>query len=179
MSILSAYQIVSAWVDNGGPKNRALAWAAVSLSESSWDTEAISPTEARGLYQIEPYSWPDGAGPFTDWIQPDANTKAAIILSGGGVNFAPWDTAYANIEASGRYSFLAWPENGSAAANNMPVVQGDLGTTGYGTTSAPDVPGLTGSLPDAIRWYGEVANTVLPVLASRARGIGSAARRAY
>jgi branched-subunit amino acid aminotransferase/4-amino-4-deoxychorismate lyase len=101
------------------------------------------------------------------------------VLSGGGVNFAPWDTAYADIYKSGRYDFLAWPENGSAAEGYMANVSGLLGNKYYGTVTAPQTPGLTGTLPDAIHWYGEVANAVIPVLTTRARGIGAAARRSY
>lgn len=179
MTVLTAYQMVLYWETNGGPPKLALPWISVSRAESSWDTEATSPTDAHGLYQLEPYSWPAGAGNGDNWADPNANSRAAVILSGGGVNFAPWDTAYANIEASGRYSFLAWPENGSAAANWMPTVAGELGTTYYGTTVAPDIPGLTGTLPDAIRWYGEVANTIIPNLAHTARSYGATARRLY
>jgi hypothetical protein len=177
--ILTAAQVVQAWLDAEGPKNRALAWAAVSFAESSWETLATSYTNAHGLYQIEPYSWPPGAGPADDWYIPSLNSRAAVLLSGGGVNFAPWDTAYANIASSGRYTYLGWPESGSAAANNMAMVQGELGSSAYGSSVAPEVPGLSGTLPDAIRWYGEVAHTVIPVLSAKARGIGGAARRLY
>lgn len=179
MALLNAHQVVSAWVSAGGPSRTALAWASVSIAESSWNTDAVSPTDARGLYQIEPYSWSAQAGSFGNWRDPYSNSRAAVILSGGGVNFAPWDTAYRNIGHTGRYAFLAWPENGSAAASYMPYVQGALGSTYYGTGAPPGVPGLSGTLPDAIKWYGEVAESVLPVLSTRARGIGAAARRLY
>jgi Lysozyme like domain len=179
VAVLTAYQMVLYWETNGGPSRLALPWISVSRAESSWDTEATSPTDAHGLYQIEPYSWPAGAGDGSRWADPNANSAAAVILSGGGVNFAPWDTAYADIEASGRYSFLAWPENGSAAANRMPEVAGELGTKHYGTLTAPDIPGLTGTLPDAIRWYSEAANAVIPNLAGSAKSYAQRARRLY
>ena len=179
MTVLSAYQMVTYWETNGGPVKLAVAWLSVSLAESSWNTDATSPTDAHGLYQIEPYSWPAGAGSPDRWDDPNANTRAAVILSGGGVNFAPWDTAYADIRSSGRYTFLAWPEAGSAAAGYMPYVQGTLGTSYYGTTVAPDIPGLTGTLPDAIRWYGEAANAIIPNLAHTAKARAAAARRLY
>lgn len=179
MTILTAYQVVNAWTTAGGPRNRAVAWAAVSFAESSWDTLATSYTYAHGLWQIEPGSWPPGAGPGSDWPDPDANALAAVILSGGGMNFAPWDTAYANIGATGRYAYLAWPEPGSAAANNMGMVQGEVGGTYYGTSTAPEMPGLTGTLPDAIAWYADVSNAVLPAMTTRARGVSAAARKLY
>lgn len=179
MALLHAHQVVAYWTGAGGPARTALAWASVSIAESSWDTEATSPTDAHGLYQIEPYSWPAGAGDGSLWRDPAANSKAAVILSGGGSNFAPWDTAYADIGRSGRYTYLAWPEKGSAAARYMPYVQGALGTTAYGTGAAPAEPGLTGTLPDAIRWYGEASNSVIPNLMRAAWRFGEVARRLY
>lgn len=179
MATLNAWDMAAAWIAAGGAPNRTVAWLSVSLAESSWNTDAVSPTDARGLYQMEPGSWPESAGPLSEWRDPNYNSRAAVILSGGGVNFAPWDTAYANIYRSGRYAFLQWPEESSAASSYMPYVSALLGNKYYGTVHAPETPGLTGGLPDAIRWYGEVANTVIPVLATRARGIGAAARRAY
>lgn len=179
MAILGAYDVVNSWVSVGGPVKLSVAWASVSLAESSWDTEAVSPTDARGLYQIEPYSWPAGAGPLADWIYAERNSLAAVILSGGGVNFAPWDTAYANIGASGRYTFLAWPEPGSAAADNIPYVASLLGTHYFGGPVPVSYPGITGTLPDALRWYSEATNSVLPILTAAARQLRSTAQRMY
>jgi hypothetical protein len=175
----TAHEVASFWVANGGPAKSAVAWASVSRAESSWDTEAVSPTDARGWYQIEPYSWPAGAGDISGWDQPGPNSRAAVLLSGGGVNFAAWDTAYADINASGRYTFLAWPENGSAAWDNMPTVAGMLGTTYYGGVTPPVVPGLSGTLPDALRWYAQQSDVVLPALITATRAYSDLARRMY
>lgn len=179
MPILDAHEVVDTWVAQGGPKKYAVAWAAVSLAESSWNTDAVSPTDAHGLYQIEPYSWSPEAGPGDRWNQAGPNTLAAIVLSGGGTNFAPWDTAYADIGRSGRYNYLSWPEAGSAAYNNMPKIQAMVGKGGYGPVSKVVTPGLTGTLPDAIRWYNEAAHTVIPKLAADLRRTQAQARRMY
>jgi len=168
MAVLSAHDMADNWIGNGGPRNRTVAWLSVSLAESSWDTEAVSPTDARGLYQVEPYSWPAAAGPLANWDQPGPNSYAAVLLSGGGVNFAPWDTAYADIEATGRYTFLSWPEPGSAADKNMPYVAGLLGSNFYGGTTPPVQPGVDGTLPAALQWYGQATDTLIPLLTDAA-----------
>lgn len=179
MPVLDAHTMAANWIGNGGPKNRTVAWLAVSLAESSWNTDAVSPTDARGLYQLEPYSWPAGAGPLSGWDQPGPNSLAAIILSGGGMNFAPWDTAYANINASGRYSYLSWPENGSAASNGMPYVTALLGNN-YGGSPAPaSNPGVDGSLPAALDWYAQATASATPGLSVLARRVSSRASFMY
>lgn len=168
MTILTPHEAAGWWENVGGPANRVVAWVSVALAESSLNTEAISPASARGLYQIEPYSWPAGAGPFGFWNQPGANSLAALLLSGHGVNFAPWDTAYRDIYASGRYTFLGWPERGSAAWNNMPYVAarvgagGQIGAGGQGDPAGPNVPGFTGTLPSALDWYAKVTHQAIP-----------------
>lgn len=179
MTVLGAHEMVQAWISAGGPLRYTVPWISVSRAESSWDTEAVSPTDARGLYQLEPYSWPPGAGPIANWTDPVANSQAAVILSGGGVNFAPWDTAYANIGRSGRYTFLAFPEIGSAAADNMPIVTAMLGSGYYGTASNPTEPGITGTLPAALNWYTLTTDAVIPQMIAAARRHSSIARRMF
>jgi len=179
MPVLSAQQVASWWKSEGGPDKSAVAWVSVSLAESSWDTEAVSPTGAVGLYQVEPYSWPAQLGSFSMATDPGYNTLAAIDLSGGGVNFAPWDTAYANIYASGRYSFLAWPEPGSAAFNHMVYVATVLGTNPDGNAGPPPQPGISGTLPDALKWFSDVTYGAAPALSARARAVSARAGIQY
>lgn len=170
-NVLNATQMFDAWTGNGGAANKAVAWLSVALAESSWDADALSPTGAEGLYQIEPYSWPSLAGPYSNAYNPGFNTLAAIMLSAGGTNFAPWDTAYANIYASGRYSFLAWPEVGSAAWNNFGPVRAALSGIPFTNPGPPPQPGIDGSLPGAIAWYQQVAFQSVPALSNRLRAI--------
>lgn len=179
MTILTPIQCADAWVSNGGPKNRVVAWVSVAVAESSLDTEAVSPTDARGLWQIEPYSWPEVAGPISNWDNPGFNALAAVTLSGGGANFAPWDTAYANIYSSGRYSFLNWPEVGSAAYNNMGWVAAKIAGVPFTGTTAPSEPGLDGSLPAAIAFYQQVSASATPALADRLHRIMARTNRQY
>ena len=179
MTILTAQQMAGAYFTVSGPVNRIVAWLAVALAESSWDTQAVSSADARGLYQILSSNF--GATGLSDanWTDPAANTRAMLILSGGGMNFAPWDTAYANIGASGRFSFLGWPQQNSAAWNDMPQVAGQLGPHATALLGPPPQPGLAGGLPDALAWYAAAASSVVPNLAASARGTMARTRRAY
>ena len=179
MTVLTAQQMADAYFTVNAPVKRIVAWLAVALAESSWETTAVSPADARGLYQIEPFNFPATGLTDATWTDPVANTRAMLILSGGGMNFAPWDTAYANIGASGRLSFLGWPQDNSAAFNDMPQVAGQLGPHATAQLGPPPQPGLAGGLPDALTWYAAAANSVVPTLAASARGTVVRARRSY
>lgn len=179
MTQLTANEVYDWYKSEGGPDNRSVAWISVSLAESSWTTDALSPTGAVGLYQVEPYSWPSQLGSFDMATDPGYNTLAMLDLSGGGANFAPWDTAYANIYASGRYSFLNWPEQGSAAWNNMGYVAGILSGIPYHSTTPPVQPGLDGSLPDAIAWYQQVSVSAAPAILNRLHAAMAVTGRLY
>jgi len=179
MTTLTVQQAADWWKAEGGPDNSVVAWISVGIAESSLNTEAVSPTGAVGLYQLEPYSWPATLGSFDRATDAGYNTLAAITLSGGGMNFAPWDTAYADIYSSGRYSFLNWPEPHSAAWNNMGYVALTLGHVYNGIIKPPGEPGITGTLPDALNWYGQVTHGALPGLNRRAARISARAARGY
>ncbi len=179
MTVLSASSMAAHWTGNGGPRNRTVAWLSVALAESGWDTEAISPADALGLYQILRSNFAGLGLPASGWDVPDINSRAAVLLSGGGMNFAPWDTAYANINASGRFSFLGWPQPGSAAANNMPHVASLLGGGFGGGGTAPAAPGVTGTLADAIGWYNRTTHATIPVMIKRTGQLQTVAGRLY
>lgn len=179
MTILSAASMAAHWTGNGGPGNRTVAWLAVALAESGWDTEAVSPANALGLYQILGSNFAGLGLPESGWDVPDINSRAAVLLSGGGMNFAPWDTAYRDINASGRYSFLAWPESGSAAFNLMGLVAARLGSGFGGGTAPPAQPGVSGTLADALNWYATATNSAAPGLIKDARKIGTRVRAYY
>lgn len=176
---LNSQQMADWYKSEGGPDKRVVQWLSVALAESSWETDVVSPTGATGLYQIEPYSWPAQLGPYSLVTDPGYNTLAMLDLSGGGMNFAPWDTAYANINSSGRYTYLAWPETGSAAYNNFVFVATALGTSIGQGVPPPPRPGIDGTVPDGIAWYGQAAGVVIPQLVSGARRVHSIARRSY
>jgi lysozyme-like protein len=179
MPILTAKQVAQHWVNNGGSAGRAVVWVAVAYGESSFDTDAVSVDDAVGLWQFIRGSWPIQCGPFSNATNPDVNAFATSILSGQGANFAPWDSSYRDIQASGRYSFLGWPEVGSADYDNIPVVAAMLGRN-YHAQIVPDAqPGITGTLPGALSWYGQASKTVIPRIQRRSRGYGSVASRLY
>lgn len=177
--ILTAREVAEYWVGNGGPRNRAVPWVAVAYGESGFNTRALSAVGARGLWQFMPGSWPIQCGPFSNAWLPEANAEATVILSGGGMNFAPWDSCYRNIYASGRYSFLGWPETGSVDYDNIPIVEAMIGDKSYGGLSSPIEPTASSGLPNALGWYANTTATVLPRLQKRSRSYGTIASRLY
>lgn len=130
MTVLTASEVAGWWVKGGGPASRSAEWVAIAMAESSLDDAAVSSTNAIGLWQIEAYNawWAhtNAGGLFN----PLFNAQAAVFGSGGGTNCAPWDTCYADINRSGRYRYLAGPEVGSAAWNNLTSATNAIGQGG-------------------------------------------------
>lgn len=140
MTVLTAPQVAGYWEGAGGPKSRIVEWVAISLGESSYDTSAVSSAGAIGLWQIMPFNAaPYGYTP-NDLYDPGVNASIAVQMSGHGVNCAAWDSCYTDIEASGRYSFLAWPQPGSADYANLTVVAAELGGKAIQATAATPEP---------------------------------------
>lgn len=176
---LTARQVWGYYEEVGLPKNRAVAWVSVAYSESGFNTRAESPVGARGLYQFMPGSWPPQAGFYANAFDPYWNTVAMRYLSGDGMNFAPWDSAYRNINASGRYSYLAWPEAGSAVSNNMWLIAGLMGVSPPTALHPPAQPGVSNQMPAALTWYSQATHTVLPRSTAQMRGLFARSRRLY
>lgn len=179
MSRLTPREAAAAWESAGGPSDRVVAWVAVAVAESSLDTDAVSPAGALGLWQIMPDNFGGAHVPLSQWRDPFSNALVAVRLSAGGMNFAPWDTAYRNINATGRYAFLNWPETGSAAWNNMPYVSASLGGTSHVAPAPPVQPGVTGTLPAALDWYAKSTYHVIPALITRTRRLNAAVSGLY
>lgn len=139
MTVLSARQVADYWVAEGGPANRAVEWVAIAIGESSLDDSAVSPAGAIGLWQIMPFHAGEFGITVDSLYDPRTNALVAVSLSGHGTNCAAWDSCYRDIYASGRYSFLAWPEVGSADYNNLATAANLLGS-GWHYTGAPGVP---------------------------------------
>lgn len=161
MTILTASEVAGWWVKGGGPANRSVEWVAIAMAESSLDDAAVSSTNAIGLWQIEAYnSWWAHVNPG-GLFDPLYNAQAAVYGSGGGTNCAPWDTCYADINSSGRYRFLAYPERGSAAWNNITGASAAIGAGGQigaGVGSAPDPVDRAGRVFSALTF--DVAVTI-------------------
>lgn len=134
---LTAHQVAALWVEAGGAPKRATEWTAIALGESSYNTDVVSSAGAIGLWQIMPFNAAPNGYSVADMYNAYDNARVAVKMSGGGMNCAPWDSCYADIQKSGRYSFLGWPEPGSADYNNLAVVSSELGTDKIGGAMPP------------------------------------------
>jgi len=162
-------QVAGFWTAAGGPADRAAEWVGICWGESSGDDQAVSSAGAIGLFQIMPFNASIGGGGVSNLYDPSYNTRVAVLMSGGGTNCAAWDSAYADINRSGRYSFLGYPEPGSADAHWAAVAAVALGVDA--TSSALSEPALEigaaiGSVAATIQ---QVINSALPALHSATR----------
>lgn len=165
MTVLTARQVAGWWQAEGGPPSRDVEWTAIALGESGYDTAAVSPAGAIGLWQIMPFHAAEYGFQVSGLSDPQVNAYIAVRLSGYGVNCAAWDSAYRDIQHSGRYASLAWPEPGSADYANLPVVAAELGKdkTQPPATPMPASPGQNAG--PALKVISEVEGRVLPALA--------------
>lgn len=149
MTILTIPQCAGAWLGAGGPRSRMVEFVSISIAESGLRTDAVSPVGAEGLWQVMPFWFPSLHLPPSGWADPHINAEAARMISGGGNNCAAWDTCYADINSSGRYNFLSFPEPGSAAAGNIPHVAAVLNVTPPVTPPGGHQPGghYTNNIP--------------------------------
>jgi hypothetical protein len=180
VTLLTAAQVAGYWEGAGGPKSRAVEWAAIAMGESGFDTAAVSPVGAIGLWQIMPFNAPPYGYTPADLYDPAVNARVTVAMSGGGTNCAAWDSAYFDIGRSGRYRFLSWPEAGSADYLNLPVVAAEIGGTTVSPISAPTYPGIADTLPGAVAEMQLLAGKALPALtlrSQRARAAITAAGR--
>jgi LysM repeat protein len=81
------------WDSAGGNPSDAFMAAEIAMAESGGNPNAISPTSDYGLWQI------NASNGSLATLDPYANAKSAIILSGNGTNWGPWTTY-----TSGAYS---------------------------------------------------------------------------
>lgn len=127
MTQRSAREVAAAWVAAGGPASRAAEWVAIAMGESSLDDSVVSPDGAIGVWQIMPFNAGPNGFSVSDMYNLADNARVAVLMSGNGVNCAAWDSCYADINRSGRYSYLGYPEKGSADYNNLAVAAVALG----------------------------------------------------
>lgn len=74
------------WDSAGGNPADAFTAAEIAMAESGGNPDAISPTDDFGLWQI------NGSNGSLATLNPYANARSAIILSGNGTSWSPWTT---------------------------------------------------------------------------------------
>lgn len=179
MTVLSGPEAAAYWEAAGGPSDRAVEWVAIGIGESSLDDQAVSPAGAIGWLQIMPFNASIGGGTVSNLYDPEYNARVAVIMSGGGTNCAAWDSCYRDIYASGRYSFLGWPEVGSADYNNLPTAAAMLGTHVTVHIGDPHQPGMDNTLSGAVADIDTISGQLYPPLTRRTQATVLAARHAY
>lgn len=167
MTLLTARQVAAWWQTEGGPASRDVEWVAIALGESSFYTDAVSSAGAIGLWQIMPFHAAEYGFQVAGLYDPQVNAYIAVRLSGYGQNCAAWDSAYRDIYASGRYSFLAFPEVGSADYNNLATVANELGKNPNYQVFPPQPPVSGQDLDTAVARWQDLGGRQLPGLSAR------------
>lgn len=162
MTVWSRQQVAGFLFTAGMRGRRINEFVAIAVCESSLDDHARSPADARGLWQIEPF-WAGSLGVSVESLyDPMVNARGAVFISGHGANCAAWDTCYDDIQASGRFSFLSWPQSRSCAFTHIAGVSVVTGTSNSGGGAAPAVPGLTGTLAHTVALMDDLTARGLP-----------------
>jgi Lysozyme like domain/LysM domain len=74
------------WEEAGGNPGSAETAASVAMAESGGNPNAFSPTDDRGLWQINA-----GNGALSTF-SPSGSARSAVVLSDDGTNWSPWTT---------------------------------------------------------------------------------------
>lgn len=175
MAKLTSGQAATYLVDAGMPANRLAEFVAIGECESSLFTDAVSPVGAVGVWQIMPFNAGVGGGTVHDLYDPAYNARVTVIMSGHGANCAAWDTAYANIQRSGRYAYLNWPEVGSCAHNNLLGVAVTIGHGQPGHVTPPPPLTADGLLNAMLAGVNVIIHNGLPALGRQLTGYGQTA----
>ena len=84
--VFSFAALKSLWMSAGGPSWAAVTAACIAMHESGGRSNAISPTNDFGLWQI------NGSHGAMASLNPGVNARSAVIISGGGTNWGAWTT---------------------------------------------------------------------------------------
>lgn len=183
MTLLTALEVADYWIGAGGPRSRAVEWVAIALGESGLNTDATSPAGAAGLWQIMPFNAPPYGYAAGQLYDPHVNAVITVAMSGGGVNCAAWDSAYLDIYNSGRYRYLAYPEDGSADWNNIAVAAAELAGHGMTAITAGPQPDTVTDLGAATRAWQKLGEVQVPAVTravtATTRAITSTGRRGW
>lgn len=179
MTQLTAVQVADTWIAAGGPESRAVEWTAISMGESSFETSAVSSAGAIGLWQIMPFNAAPNGVTVDDLYNPLLNARVAVRMSGAGTNCAAWDSCYRDIEVSGRYTFLGWPEVGSADYNNLQTVAALIGRDKLGGQVPPPGATVPPQIAKTAAELGLLANKMYPELMKAAVSLQMGISAAY
>lgn len=166
MAVLTIPQAATLLTEFGMPRGRVVEFVSIGIAESGLRTDAVSSAGAIGVWQQMPFNATDRGYQPDALYRPTINALITVQLSGQGVNCAAWDTAYADIGATGRYPFLAWPEAGSAAWRNEGMVAAVLSHGFPAPVSGGPPPGAgpTGAQLQAQQWAAELQSIELQLV---------------
>lgn len=119
---LSIIEIYDLWIGVGGSTgDLGVYMTAIALAESGGWTDAHSPSDDWGVWQINgvhaaefPKLWPYR-------LLPEPNARMAKAISGNGTNVGPWCTAWVNPANCGHYHAPP-PDPGSPAGTRVAAV---------------------------------------------------------
>jgi len=118
MPRLSIPEIARTWEANGGNPAAVVVACAVALAESGGDTDAISPSNDYGLWQINVIHFKELGVNGVTIRDRDINARAAIRISGNGSNWGAWCTCSVSPHDCG-HVYRPTPQPGSVAAMNL------------------------------------------------------------
>lgn len=152
MTILTIPQIYSTWIGvDGATGAQAIYATAIALAESGGDDHAVSPSDDHGVWQINglwastfPRLWPAR-------YDAHANARMAKSISGNGINWGPWCTAYEDQRLCGRLR-LAAPQTNSAAGRLVSHVASVIGSHDPGTAGTANLDPGPARHPGAEQW---------------------------
>jgi len=152
-------QLMGLWEQAGGSKGFAGLMAGVAEVESGGNPNALNPSGATGLWQIE---WPlhEGITPAVTSQQalynPQINARAAVVLADNSMTNIY--NAWLRNEPPGAAEAIA-KQNGQAAPSVPPLVQPLPGAAGSTTGSGP-LSDLTGAVSQAGTLLGDAAKAL-------------------
>jgi hypothetical protein len=150
VTILSPYNIVRLLAQHFGAKNtwNTVYAVEICLAESGGNTDAISPTGARGLWQIILFASRASYINDSNWRDPVVNARAMIILSGNLQNWAPWTPAWRDPAHANYSGYLHTPQSGSAAEGHQEVARQAVTQYFLHPPVGPSGPALTPTQQD-------------------------------
>jgi Lysozyme like domain len=153
MTTLSPRAIVQLLAQHFGAKNtwNTVYAVEICLAESGGNTDAISPTGARGLWQIILFASRASYINDSNWRDPVVNAHAMIILSGNMQNWAPWTPAWADPNNANYGGYLHTPQAGSAAEGHQEVARQAVTEYFLHPPTGPSGPALTPKQQDEKR----------------------------